>query len=276
MMTTTFSEPCSTSTEPVLYRKEGHVARITLNRPHVLNALDIATHERLAAVWDDFERDDEIWLGVLTGAGDKAFSTGQDLKELAARTAAGVPPSTFGSRGGPGYPRLTERFGLNKPLIARVDGYALGGGFELALACDIIVASTRAEFALPEARLGLIPGAGGLFRLTRQLPYKAAMGYLLSGRRLSAERALALGLVNDVVAPDALDACVDGWVQDLLRCAPLSLRSIKAVAQQSATLPLATAFAQDYATETVRMASHDCVEGPRAFVEKRMPQWRAA
>ncbi|KAB7763902.1 enoyl-CoA-hydratase DpgD [Xanthomonas maliensis] len=258
---------------PVLFERDGHVARITLNRPAVLNALDLATHAALADAWDSFERDDTLWVAVLSGSGERAFSVGQDLKELATRLAEGVPSSSFGSQGAAGWPRLTERFDLCKPVIARVNGLALGGGFELALACDIIVATDTAEFALPEARLGLIAGAGGVFRLTRQLPYRTAMGYLLTGRRLDAARALALGLVNDVVPAERLDACVDAWVQDLLACAPLSLRAIKQAAATAATLPLAEAFAARYSWEERRRHSQDSREGAQAFVEKRPPQW---
>ncbi|MBM9509923.1 enoyl-CoA-hydratase DpgD [Actinacidiphila acididurans] len=260
----------------VRYEKDGHVARVTLDRPEVLNAMNLAMHAELADVWDDFERDDELWVAVLTGAGDRAFSVGQDLKELVERTRAGTAaPSTFGSRGKPGWPRLTERFDLVKPVVARVRGWALGGGFELALACDIVVADDTATFALTEARLGLIPGAGGVFRLSRQLPLKAAMAYLLTGRRLSATRACELGLVNEVVAPEDLDACVDGWIADILACAPLSVRSIKEVVGRSAHLPLAEAFAGHYDAEDLRMHSNDALEGPLAFVEKRAPKWTA-
>jgi dehydration protein DpgD len=259
----------------VKYEKKGSVAFITLDRAEALNALDVQTHAELGAIWDDFEQDDALWVGVLTGAGERAFSVGQDLKELVRRTEAGQPASSFGSKGLPGWPRLTERFALSKPLIARVNGYALGGGFELALACDIVVASEHATFALPEARLGLIPGAGGVFRLSRQIPYKTAMGYLMSGRRMSAARAYELGLVNDVVPAEQLDACVAGWVADLLRSAPLSLRAIKEAAAVAAGLSLAEAFDAEYQWESVRRRSSDCKEGPLAFTEKRPPQWRA-
>ncbi|GAA2042945.1 hypothetical protein GCM10009839_52430 [Catenulispora yoronensis] len=160
------------------YEKRGRVAYVTLNRPDCLNAMDLRMHEELALIWDDFETDDELWLAVLTGAGDRAFSAGQDLKELAERIRSGAAaPATFGSRGKPGWPRLTERFTLTKPVIARVNGHAFGGGFELALACDVIVAADHATFALPEAKLGLIAGAGGVFRLTRQAPYRIALGH---------------------------------------------------------------------------------------------------
>jgi enoyl-CoA hydratase/carnithine racemase len=258
----------------VLYHKRDRVAHVTLNRPAVLNALDLRTHEELARIWDDFEHDDDVWIAVLTGAGERSFSVGQDLKELVAVTEAGAPATSFGSRGRPGWPRLTERFELTKPVIARVNGYALGGGFELALACDLIVAAEHAEFALPEAQLGLMAGAGGVFRLTRQLPFKAAMGYLMTGRRMTARRAYELGLVNEVVPTEQLDQAVESWIDDILRCAPLSVRAIKQVAQRSATLTLQEAFGEHYPAEFLRMQSEDTREGPRAFIEKREPVWR--
>jgi enoyl-CoA hydratase/carnithine racemase len=128
----------------VRYDKKDHVAYVTLDRPEVLNALDLATHEQLRTVWDEVETDDDVRAVVLTGEGDRAFCVGQDLKERARLAADGAPPTTFGSRGLPGWPRFTERFTLTKPVIARVHGYALGGGFELPLACDIIIASEQA------------------------------------------------------------------------------------------------------------------------------------
>ncbi|MFF7635316.1 enoyl-CoA-hydratase DpgD [Kitasatospora sp. NPDC008050] len=259
----------------IRYEKRDRVAHVTLDRPECANAMDLRMHEELAHVWDDFEADDELWLAVLTGAGDRAFSAGQDLKELAARTANGTAaPSTFGSRGKPGWPRLTERFGLAKPVIARVNGHAFGGGFELALACDVIVAADTATFALPEAKLGLIAGAGGVFRLTRQAPYRVALGHLITGRPMTADRAHQLGLVNEVVAAAELDACVAGWTADILRCAPLAVRAIKQAAAGAVTMPLDQAFATRFPWEERRMHSADAEEGPLAFVEKREPRWQ--
>ena len=258
----------------VLYEKRDRVAYVTINRPAVRNALNVRAHEELCRIWDDFERDDRIWVGVLTGAGDRAFSAGQDLKELVSRTRNGVPPSSIGSRNSPGWPRLTERFWITKPVVARVNGAALGGGFELALCCDVIVAVHHATFALPEARLGLIPGAGGVFRLPRQIPSRIALGYLMTGRAMSASRAYELGLVNDVVSPQELDACVEGWVEDILRCAPLSVRAIKEAMLKSSTLSLEEAFKSDYVWEKARRSSLDCREGPLAFVENRPPLWQ--
>jgi dehydration protein DpgD len=257
----------------VRYEKKEHVAYVTLDRPEALNAMDLRTHEELAAIWDDVEADDAVRVAVLTGAGERSFSVGQDLKERARLDREGTPPTTFGSAGRPGWPRLTERFTMTKPVVARVHGYALGGGFELALACDIIVASTRAVFALPEARLGLIPGAGGAFRLARQLPLKTAMGYLLTGRRMSAATAFHFGLVNEIAEPDHLDECVAGWTNDLIRSAPLSVRALKESVLRSLDLPLPEAFTTTYAWEERRRNSTDAIEGVRAFTEKREPLW---
>jgi crotonobetainyl-CoA hydratase/dehydration protein DpgD len=257
----------------VRYVKQGQVAWVTLDRPKKLNAMDLAMHESLKYVWDDFASDDSLRVAVLQGAGGKAFSVGQDLQELTVRVANGESSSSFGSEGRAGYPRLTERFELTKPVIASVDGYAYGGGFELALACDIIVATEQSSFALPEAKLGLIAGAGGVFRLLRQLPGKAALGYLLTGRQMSASRAFDFGLVNEVVENGQLDASVLTWVEQILQCAPHSIQAIKQISQQSSHLSLQQAFNEQYSCEKQRMQSYDCIEGPTAFNEKRPPVW---
>jgi crotonobetainyl-CoA hydratase/dehydration protein DpgD len=257
----------------VRYEKEGHVAHVTMDRPGVLNAMDLRTHEELAAIWDDVEADDDVRAVVLTGAGKRAFSVGQDLGERARLNETGAAATTFGSRGQPGHPRLTDRFTLSKPVVARVHGYALGGGFELVLACDIVIASEEAVFGLPEVRLGLVPGAGGVFRLPRQLPQKVAMGYLLTGRRMDAATALHYGLVNEVVPFDDLDRCVAAWTDSLVRGAPLSVRAIKEAALRSLDLPLDEAFTASYPWEERRRRSGDAIEGVRAFAEKREPVW---
>lgn len=261
------------SGDRVRYERKNHVAYVTMDRPDVLNAMDRRMHQELAGIWDDVEADDEVWVVVLTGAGTRAFSVGQDLKERALLNETGVAPSTFGSRGQVGHPRLTDRFTLSKPVVARVHGYALGGGFELVLACDIVIASEEAVFGLPEVRLGLIPGAGGVFRLPRQLPQKVAMGYLLTGRRMDAATAFRYGLVNEVVPVDELDRCVAGWTDSLVRGAPLSVRAIKEAALRSLDLPLEKAFMASYSWEERRRRSRDAIEGVRAFTEKRDPVW---
>jgi dehydration protein DpgD len=259
----------------VRYDRIGAVGYVTIDRPHVLNAMDQLTHVQLGEIWDDFEADDALRVAVLTGAGERAFSAGQDLKELATLEKASLAaPSTFGSRGKPGWPRLTERFALSKPIVARVNGLALGGGFELVLACDIVIAAETAEFGLPEPRVGLVAGGGGIFRLARQAPLGAAMGYLLTGRRMDARRAYELGLVNEVVPASKLDDCVKEWVTDILACAPLAVRAAKEAAYHSVELPLEQAFYHRYMWEERRMHSIDAREGPAAFAEKRKPCWQ--
>lgn len=262
-------------TSRVRYEKREQIATITLDRPHVLNAMDLQMHAELAEIWDDFEADDNIRVGILCGAGAKAFSVGQDLKELAKLQIAGkAQEASFGSQGKPGWPRLTERLERTKPLIAKVQGYAIGGGFELALACDIIIATPESTFALPEAQLGLIAGAGGIFRLTRQLPPRIALGYLLTGRKMTAEQALAFGVINDVVPAQEIDACVASWAQDILRSAPLSIKAIMEVVSKSASLSLADAFAMHYNHEAIRKKSLDALEGAQAFHDQRPPVWQ--
>jgi dehydration protein DpgD len=257
----------------VRYEKKEHVAYVTLDRPEVLNAMDTRTHQELADIWDDVEADERVRVAVLAGAGDRAFCVGQDLRERAELNRAGAAPTTFGSRGQPGHPRLTDRFTMGTPVIARVHGFVLGGGFELALACDLVIAADTAVFGLPEARLGLVPGAGGVFRLVRQMPQKAAMGYLLTGRRMDAATALGFGLVNEVVPADRLDGVVRAWAADVARSAPLSVRAIKEAALRSMDLPLEDAFTAEYVWERRRRHSADAVEGVRAFAEKREPRW---
>lgn len=265
----------TTTTPRVLYEKREQIATITLNRPQVLNAMDLQMHTELAEIWDDFEADDNIRVGILSGAGTKAFSVGQDLKELAKLQIAGkVQESSFGSQGKAGWPRLTERLERTKPLIAKVQGYAIGGGFELALACDIIVATPDSCFSLPEAQLGLIAGAGGIFRLMRQLPHHIAMGYLLTGRKMTAEQALTFGLINEVASTQEIDACVANWAQGILRSAPLSIKAIMEVIAKSASLSLAEAFAMRYEHEEIRKKSLDALEGAQAFHEQRPPVWQ--
>lgn len=258
----------------VRYDKQGHLATVTLDRPEVLNAMDRRMHAELGEVWNDVEADDEVRVVVLTGAGRRAFSVGQDLRERAEADEAGELPSTFGSRGQPGWPRLTERFGLTKPIVARVDGYALGGGFELVLACDVVIASDRSQFGLPEVTLGLVPGAGGAFRLARQMPLKIAMGHILTGRRMNAADALRWGLVNEMVPASELDSRVEAWTADLLRSAPLSMRALKEAVMRSLDLSLPQAMTETYPWEEKRRRSSDAVEGPRAFRQKRPPKWR--
>jgi enoyl-CoA hydratase/carnithine racemase len=238
-----------------------------------MNALHAHANAEMGEVFDDFAADDDAWVAVVTGEGEKAFSAGNDLKYTAelSRMSRDERPKLPVASGGCGG--LTVRYDLFKPIIARVNGFALGGGLELALACDIIVAADHAEVGLPEPRRGLIAGAMGVHRLPRHLPQKVAMGYMLTGRHIPAQRAYEIGLVNEVVPLAKLDDAVDSWVADIVRCAPLSVRATKEAALQGIHMALPEAGAARYEWEMARRSSADSIEGPRAFAEKRAPNW---
>lgn len=247
--------------------RDGHVLTVTLARPEVMNALHPPASAELAAVFDDFERDPELWIAIVTGAGERGFCAGNDLKFQAGGGRFQMPPSGFGG--------LTARYQMVKPLIAAVNGVAMGGGFEIALACDIIVASERATFALPEPRVGLAALAGGMHRLPRQIGLKNAMGMLLTGRRVDAREGLRLGFVNEVVPPADLLPAARRWADDILACAPLSVRASKQAAIQGLDAPTLEAAVNGRYDQLVAMLkSEDFREGPRAFAEKRKPEWK--
>ena len=258
---------------PVLLDIDHHVARLTINRPEALNAMDSHAHVALSRLLDEIAANDDVRVVVLTGAGERAFSAGRDLKEVAAETTMTSEERAAVARRWSSVRRLTDRHDFYKPVIARVNGMALGGGFELALACDLIVAADHAQFALPEPRRGLSAMAGGVHRLPRQLPLKTAMGMLLTGRPMAADEALRHGLVNQVVSSADLDAAVASWVGDILACAPLSVQATKQCALDGLGRPLADALAAAYPIEERRRASRDSVEGPRAFAARRAPVW---
>jgi enoyl-CoA hydratase/carnithine racemase len=257
----------------ILFAGGGHVARITINRPERMNAFDPDTHIEFSAALDRFEEDPELWVCVLTGAGERSFSAGRDLRQLSESNARGPEGAAEDAAKMRQVRRFTDRFDLTKPIIARLNGFALGGGLEIALACDLIVAADHAELGLPEPKRGLIAGALGVHRLPRQLPLKVAMGYLLTGRHMSAARAYELGLVNAVVPMADLDAEVDRWVADILACSPLAIRATKQSAMAGLEVPLRVAAATTYEWESRRRTSDDAKEGPRAFAEKRAPRW---
>lgn len=256
------------------FEVSGHVATITLHRPDAMNALNPELRHALSQHFDEVERNDDIWIAVVTGAGSKAFCAGADLKHRAIERDASEAQKQHWLELLRQTRPLNERWYFPKPVIAKVNGFALGGGLELALACDIIVAAEHAELGLPEPRRGLLAAGVGALRLPRQIGLKVAMGYLLTGRHMTAARAYELGLVNQVVPAAELDACVDGWVNDILRCAPLAVRATKEVAMRGLDMPLHEAFATDYEWELRRRASSDALEGPRAFAEKRPPNWQ--
>lgn len=257
----------------VLERPRPHVARITINRPEVRNAVHTPAHKEWSDLLDDLAVDDDVWVVVITGAGEQAFCAGRDLKHLAAVQAGTPAEQAADAELMSQVTRLIERFDYPKPLIARVNGVALGGGFEVALACDLVVAADHARFGLPEPRRGIYAGGGGVHRLPRQIPLKVAMEYLLTGRDMSAQRALELGIVNDVVPAAELDAAVDRLIDDMMLCAPLSVQATKQAAMRGLDMELGDAFFGDYPAVDSMRASDDAREGPRAFAEKRTPDW---
>jgi len=264
------NEMATPTTDYALYEKNGHVATITINRPEVMNALHPAASHEIAELWDDFAADDNLWVAILTGAGSRSFSAGNDLKAQAAgvgRLEPGVVPRQGGFGG------ITSRFDMHKPVIAAVNGWAMGGGFEMALASDIIIASDQARFGLPEPRVGLYAGAGGIHRLPRQIPLKLAMGMILTGRNLDAETAKEYGFVNEVVPHDDLMGAAERWANEILECAPLSVRGSKQGSMEGLEIPLESAMSRSFYWLNRHNTSPDQKEGPIAFSEKRTPNW---
>lgn len=252
--------------------REGPLTIVTINRPEVMNALHPAANGELAEIFDDFAADPDQWVAIITGAGDKAFSAGNDLKYTAEAMARGEALSTPTS----GFAGLTARFDLDKPVIAAVNGLAMGGGFEIALACDLIVAAEGAVFSLPEPKVGLAALAGGLHRLPRTIGLKRAMGMILTGRRVSAQEGVELGFVNEVAPAGETLAVARRWAQEILACSPMSIRASKQTAHKGldeATLEAAYRGQDDYAAIKALFRSADVREGPLAFAQKRAPKW---
>jgi crotonobetainyl-CoA hydratase len=248
--------------------RKGRITIVTLNRPEVMNAMHSPAHFELHRVFDEFANDPEQWIAIVTGAGEKAFSAGNDLKWQAAGGKRGWDKS--------GFAGLTERFDCDKPIIAAVNGVAMGGGFEIALACDLIIAAENAVFALPEPRVGLAALAGGLHRLPRQIGLKRAMGMILTGRHVSAREGFELGFVNEVVAQGQALAAAERWANLILQNGPMSIRASKQTIHRGLGVSLEQAMAEqrDYPAVRALAASEDYIEGPKAFAEKRAPQWK--
>jgi crotonobetainyl-CoA hydratase len=249
--------------------RDGHILTVTINRPERMNALHPPANAELAAVFDDFAADPELWVAILTGAGERAFSAGNDLRWQAEGNPMSTPKTGFGG--------ITSRFDLDKPLIAAVNGVAMGGGFEVALACDIILAADTATFALPEPRVGLAALAGGLHRLPRTIGVKRAMGMILTGRHVSAAEGKDLGFVHDVVPAGELLAAARKLAEGMLELSPLSLRASKQVVLRGLDEPsLEKAYAEQMKHPAVAALwkSEDLREGPLAFAQKRKPEWK--
>jgi enoyl-CoA hydratase/carnithine racemase len=250
--------------------RAGRVLIVTLDRPDVRNALHRAASDELDEVWTTFESDPELWVAILTGSGDRAFCAGYDMKDAGEPSGAAF----LAHRHPRGFGALTHRFGMVKPMIAAVNGVAVGGGLELALACDVIVAADHAEFGFPEPRVGRMAMDGGMHRLVRHIPLKTAMGMLLTGRRIKADEALRIGLVNEVVPAAKLMDAAHAWADEIIQCAPLSVQATKemTLAGLGQSVPAAMALLTPAATRA--LDSEDQTEGVQAFRERRAPQWR--
>jgi crotonobetainyl-CoA hydratase len=246
------------------------VARVTIDRPRVLNAVDERTHERCAEIWQRLEQDPTVRVVVVTGAGDRAFCAGADM------SAGGVGRSGtdyWAHRDPDGFAALSTRRSLDVPVIARVNGLAVGGGLEMVLGADIVVAASHARFGLTEPRVGRLPLDGGITAISRALPRPLAMSLLLTGRKVDAAELHAMGLVTEVVDPDDLDAAVERWITQVLTCAPTSLRAIKQIVTRTAHLPAEDARAAMLPALMEALESPNAQEGVEAFREKRAPVW---
>jgi len=245
--------------------RDGRVLTVTLDRPKVLNSLHAPACFELDRIFTEFEADPDLWVAIVTGAGERAFCAGHDLADA---PDAPMPES--------GWAGLAERQRRVKPLIAAVNGLAYGGGFEIALACDIVIASANATFALSEPRVGAVALGGGAQRLAKQLPSAISMGLLLTGRRMDAAEAHRWGLVTEIAATGESLAVARRWAAEILECAPLCVRYTKELALEAledAELPTRIGLRRREITERL-FASEDTREGIRAFLEKRKPEWR--
>ena len=253
----------------ILYEKRDHIAYVTLNRPEVMNALHPPAHRELNDAWADYMADDNLWVAILTGAGERAFSAGSDLKYRVAEADERELREPSRQRG-----HILDR--CWKPILAAVNGYAVGGGLELALRCDILLAAEHARFGLPEARRGLLADAGGAIKLPRRIPYHLAMSLILTGRFIDAREALRYGLVSEVVPLEGLMDAAERWAQEVLACAPLAVQAAKQAVLSTLDMPVAEALGAIEDLDAVRRLrdSEDYVEGPRAFAEKRKPVWK--
>jgi enoyl-CoA hydratase len=252
----------------VLFETRGRVAIFTLNRPDRRNAVDPDVTAQMNELVSRFEGDSDLWVGIVTGAGDEAFCAGADLKEIAeGRLSEIVDVEPYGFAG-------VVRGARRKPLIAAVNGYALAGGCEIALACDIVLASEHARFGLPEVRHGIIAGAGGLQRLPRIVPPLRALELILTGRTIDAREALSLGLVNEITALADLRPRAVEVAQAIAANAPIAVRESLAVARLAISDGEDAAWRRAAEAWQLVLASQDASEGPRAFAERRKPVWQ--
>ena len=254
----------------IRYEKDGRIATITINRPEAMNAMDRDTAQELAAALQDFDQDEARFVAILTGAGDKAFSAGADLKKMYGRADDGNLRELWDRER---QWRLGQRLHVWKPIIAAINGYCLAGGLELAMGCDIRLASETATFGCPEVRWGILHGYGAL-RLPKTIPLSAAMELLLTGDRISAQEALRLGIVSRVVPPTELMSTARGLADKICANGPLAVRVTKELAWRGLEMSLEEGLRLYAALGALVRASEDAHEGPRAFAEKRQPRFQ--
>ena len=253
--------------DEVVRERRGHVEILTINRPEARNAINGPVSLAMSVAMDHLALDDDCWVVVITGAGDKAFSAGMDLKAF----SSGEGGDIIGASGG--FAGLTMR-DFAKPIIAADNGSALAGGFEIMLSCDLVVAAEHATFGIPEAKRGLIAGAGGLIRMPKRLPMAIALELAMTGDPIDAERAHALGLVNKVVpAASLLDEAI-ALAERIAANAPLAVRYSKKVMKQAAEVPESEGWKINQEAVGIVFSSADAMEGPVAFAEKRPPNWQ--
>ena len=254
--------------ENVLIEKRGRIAIVTVNRPDKLNALNIATRNDILAAFEELEHDDEVRVVIITGAGEKAFIAGADINEFAGMTAIKQRTVMKGRRA---FDSVED---FPKPVIAMINGFALGGGCELALSCDIRIASSKAKLGQPEIKLGIIPGGGGTQRLTRLIGEGKAMELILTGDMISAEEAEQLGLVNHIFAPEELESKTMELANKIADMSPIALAMAKAAVKNAARLDLRAGLEAEVDLFALCFSSEDKEEGVRAFIEKRKPEFR--
>ena len=263
--------------EEVRIERRGRVLEITLDRPKV-NAIDDPTSKKMSEAFVMLRDDPELWVAILTAEGDRIFSAGWDLKAV---NSGDIQLDNWWDEsdyGDGGFAGITEMWNLNKPVICALNGLAVGGGLEIALACDLIIAADHVELALPEMPLGIVPDAGAIQRLPRRLPYNIAMEMLLLGRRMPASEAAHYGLINAVVPGGDLMAKAREWADQLAASAPLALQTVKEVLRTIEAEKLQNAFhtmrTGDLPTYRQMLKSDDAAEGIQAFVEKRDPVFK--
>ncbi|MDG2003363.1 MAG: enoyl-CoA hydratase-related protein [Novosphingobium sp.] len=246
---------------------EGHVMTVTLNRPERRNALHADANHELGAIFDEFERNPALRIAILTGTGEKAFCAGADLVTPMREAQSPIPET--------GFAGLVSRFDRRKPIIAAVNGMAVGGGFESALACDIVVAADHASFGLTEPRVGLAALGGGIQRVVEELGPKRAHVLMLTAKRISAQEAAAMGIVAEVVPSGELMATAQRWAETIMECSPASIAATKAVVQSldGSSVEQSMRGMFDLPEVIGLLSGPDAREGPKAFAEKRKPDW---